>query len=234
MEKSYYDILEVSKNASQEIINRAYKVLVKKYHPDLQNNPDIKKEYEEKLKLINEAFETLSDTQKRKEYDSTFFYVSQEIKNNYQENNDVYQSNYYQQRNYNNSQNNYEQSNTSDCAYNTKSNNANSNYEQAYRKVYEEKQRQEQEYYEQKMQDAVNKAYHDAYIQDLKNRGYKIRYKKTFRDYLNSFIAILITLLIIIIVWQIPFVQNYFIGLYNENEIIKFLVDIVLSIFGIK
>ena len=44
MEKNYYDILEVNKNASQEIIEKAYKTLVKKYHPDLQDN-NLKNEY---------------------------------------------------------------------------------------------------------------------------------------------------------------------------------------------
>ena len=248
MEKNYYDILEISKNASKEIVNKSYKVLVKKYHPDLQTDPVKKKQCEEKLKEINEAFETLSDEQKRTEYDAVLFNAAQEINNNYQSNNDVYQGDFYeqqgnynnrqnnngQQESHNNSQNNYQQSNTSNSAYNDNFNNTNPQYEDAYRKVYEEKQRQKQEYYNQKMQDAVNKAYHDAYIQDLKNRGYKIRYKKTFRDYLNSFIAILITIFVIFVVWQIPFVQNYFINLYNENEIIKFFVDFVLSIFGVK
>ena len=54
MEQNYYEILEVNKNASPEIIEKAYKTLVKKYHPDLQDN-NLKAEYEEKIKLINEA-----------------------------------------------------------------------------------------------------------------------------------------------------------------------------------
>lgn len=68
MENNYYDILQVNKNASQEIIEKAYKVLVKKYHPDLQED-GLKHDYEEKLKLINEAYEVLSDEEKRKQYD---------------------------------------------------------------------------------------------------------------------------------------------------------------------
>ena len=38
--KNYYEILEVDKNASEEVIEKAYKTLAKKYHPDLQNNSD--------------------------------------------------------------------------------------------------------------------------------------------------------------------------------------------------
>ena len=49
-----YEILQVSENASQEIIEKAYKVLAKKYHPDLQQEKD-KKSAEDMMKKINEA-----------------------------------------------------------------------------------------------------------------------------------------------------------------------------------
>ena len=63
-----YELLEVSENASNEVIEKAYKVLAKKYHPDLQP-ADKRKEAEEKMKQINEAYETLMDSNKRSEYD---------------------------------------------------------------------------------------------------------------------------------------------------------------------
>ena len=68
MEKNYYQILQVDKEASLEIIEKAYKTLVKKYHPDLQNK-DNQEEAEATIKLINEAYETLSNKEKRYEYD---------------------------------------------------------------------------------------------------------------------------------------------------------------------
>ena len=46
--KNYYEILEVDKKASSEVIDKAYRTLVKKYHPDLQEN-EKQKEYEEKM-----------------------------------------------------------------------------------------------------------------------------------------------------------------------------------------
>ena len=58
MEENYYDILQVNKNASIEIIEKAYKTLVKKYHPDLQEG-NLKEKYEEKIKKINEAYEII-------------------------------------------------------------------------------------------------------------------------------------------------------------------------------
>ena len=64
--KDYYEILGVSKNASDDEIKSAYRKLAKKYHPDL--NPG-DKSCEQKLKEVNEAFSVLSDKQKRSNYD---------------------------------------------------------------------------------------------------------------------------------------------------------------------
>ena len=66
--KNYYDELEVSKKASKEVIEKAYKVLAKKYHPDSTKETD-KSASEERFKAISEAYNTLSDDFKRKEYD---------------------------------------------------------------------------------------------------------------------------------------------------------------------
>lgn len=63
-----YEILEVSEKASKEVIEKAYRVLAKKYHPDLQM-PEEKQKAENIMKQINEAYEILSDDEKRKEYD---------------------------------------------------------------------------------------------------------------------------------------------------------------------
>ena len=66
--KDYYEILEVNEKASSEIIEKAYKTLVKKYHPDLYSTVE-KKEAETKLKDINEAYQILSDNFLRSQYD---------------------------------------------------------------------------------------------------------------------------------------------------------------------
>lgn len=64
--KDYYKILEVEKGASQDDIKKSYRKLAMKWHPD--KNPD-NKEAEEKFKECAEAFETLSDPEKRRMYD---------------------------------------------------------------------------------------------------------------------------------------------------------------------
>lgn len=64
--RDYYEVLGVDKSASAEDIKKAYRQLAKKYHPDL--NPG-NKEAEEKFKEVNEAYEVLSDSDKKARYD---------------------------------------------------------------------------------------------------------------------------------------------------------------------
>lgn len=64
---NYYDILKVSKNASQKEIRDAYKSLIKKYHPDIYTGNH---EYAEKItKDLNDAYNVLSNEEARREYD---------------------------------------------------------------------------------------------------------------------------------------------------------------------
>lgn len=99
--KNYYEILEINKTASQDVIKAAYKTLVKRYHPD--NGKDIADEG--KLTYINEAYEVLSDVEKRKEYDrkleseihtekneAEFFYEKSKPSNDSVEYDDFYSS----------------------------------------------------------------------------------------------------------------------------------------------
>lgn len=64
--KDYYEILGVSRDADANTIKSAYRKLARKYHPDVNKT----KEAEEKFKDINEAYEVLSDKNKRQRYDS--------------------------------------------------------------------------------------------------------------------------------------------------------------------
>ncbi len=65
-DKSYYDILGVKKDASEDEIKKAYRKLAKKYHPDVNKGT---KDAENKFKEISEAYAVLSDGEKREQYD---------------------------------------------------------------------------------------------------------------------------------------------------------------------
>ena len=68
--RDYYEVLGLQKGATDEEIKKAYRTCVKKYHPDL--HPD-DKECEEKMKEVNEAYECLSDADKKAKYDQFGF-----------------------------------------------------------------------------------------------------------------------------------------------------------------
>ncbi len=65
-EKNYYDILGVKKDASDADIKKRYRKLVRQYHPDVSDDPDA----DNKIAVINNAYETIRDKDKRAEYDA--------------------------------------------------------------------------------------------------------------------------------------------------------------------
>lgn len=206
---NYYKILEVDKDASPEVIEKAYKALVKKYHPDLQES-NMRQNAEERIKLINEAYEVLSNPISKAKYDETlsktelseedFDRLSKENKNLHDEINNL---KYHSNVNYNNTQQN------------------------SYQQVDLQNEYEKQLKYENELQQARQKAYHDAYIQDLKNRGYKIKYKKSPKDYLKNILALLITIGILFILWHIPFIHDFFMNTFNNNPIFKAIINIL-------
>lgn len=226
MEKNYYKILEIDKDASPEIIKKAYTTLAKKYHPDLQD-VSVKHIYEEKLKLINEAYEVLSDEEKRKQYDMELLEIEPDV-------DDLLNENY----NLKNELNNMRNNNTSNVNRPNYQGFNNNTQEYQNDEIYREqelefkKQRQQELEYQRQMQQAREQAYHDAYIQDLKNRGYKIRYRKTLKEYIKNFIALILTIFVLFLLWQIPFIKKFFINMYNENVALKYIINFIKSLFN--
>ena len=210
MEKNYYEILQVDKNASSEIIEKAYKTLVKKYHPDLQEN-NLKENYEEKIKEINEAYEILSDEEKRKNYDLN-------LKNNFipiEEFNNLYNENINLKKQLNYLKNTLSNINN----YSNKINNEKINYNNL------------NNYNINKNNYEKNNINNNFYYNNLKNR--KIKNKNNFKIFSKNILALIITIFIILfigfILWHIPATKNYLINLYNENGVLKFFVDLFFN-----
>jgi DnaJ-class molecular chaperone len=67
-QKNFYEMLEVSCNASPEVIRAAYRALMEKHHPD-KHSEHLRASAEEMARDLNHAYAVLSDPQKRREYD---------------------------------------------------------------------------------------------------------------------------------------------------------------------
>ncbi len=237
MEENYYEILEVNKNASPEIIEKAYKTLVKKYHPDLQED-NLKNIYEEKIKKINEAYDILSNSEKRKNYDlnlNNTIISSDDYNNLINENINLKKEINYLKNNLNNIQkninNDYNNSNNKNNYNSTEHMNNNScdnyhNTQHMNNNSYNNYNKNQEN-----INNAYAKAYYDAYIQDLKNRGYKIKYKKTWKDFVAFILTVLVIIFVGFILWQIPFTRKFLISLYEENPIVNLFINFILNIF---
>lgn len=240
--KNYYEILEVSENASKDVIEKVYKVLAKKYHPDLQQSAQDKIIAEEKMKEINEAYSILSDDEKRDKYNQKLEAERRilENKKNSSVNNSA--NNYTGSYSNNYSSNNSNYSNNSKMYNNVNKNtNVNQNYSnvqndietnslnEKMNKNLKKKQKKLEKELKRKMEDAYLKAYGEY----LRKNGYNVKYRFDYRG-----IPILIGLVLLLIfvgwlLWIIPITHNYLVNMYNENIIIKKLVDIIMNIFKI-
>lgn len=199
MSKNYYEILEVDKNASPEVIEKAYKALVKKYHPDLQEEKN-KALAEEKIKLINEAYDTLSNSELRLKYDEQLksHTISEDELNKLYEENQILHNKIDELKN-----------NT-----NTANNQSNNTQSQVYTSPIER----------------ARKRPHVVYYTKTK----KELFKEKLDGYFKNFLALIITIAILFLICQIPFVKNFFINLYQENPFIKAIVDLFLQLFSGK
>lgn len=214
--KTLYEILEVSENASKEVIEKAYRVLAKKYHPDLQPEEQ-KQKAEETIKKINEAYAILSNEEKRKAYDETL------EQKRLQEQNAKIQKELEKRK----------QTTNWYGTENFKQNNSQENMTQNRNQTKEELKRQKkmEEQLQKNMQNAYEAKYQEAYENYLKSLGYKIKYKWTWKNYRDFLITILIIALICIALWFFPPTHSWMIEFYESNSVIKALVDVIGKIF---
>lgn len=207
---NYYEILEVNENASIEVIDKAYRVLAKKYHPDVYQGD--KKEAEAKMKQLNEAYDVLSDENKRSNYDAVLKRKKQiELNKAMNKNNNQSQST--QTRD---TQNNIESSPLNNPAkYNKDKFVVDTTY-------MDEKQKK-------KIKKKLQERYVEAYDNYLRSRGYKLRYKWTPKRVFKAIVIIICIILVCTLLFFIPPIHDYFVSLYEDNIIIKISVDLVTA-----
>lgn len=212
-----YEVLEVSENASAEVIEKAYKVLVKKYHPDLQS-PENRPASEKRMKEINEAYDILGDEAKRRQYDEK---LSAQREMEKQQQNQQSQRRQEQPPKYQNMQSNGVNQNTrrpDQVAYRR--------YEDMQRRRYEEELRRQQE----KMQENMQQEYQNAYYNYLRSLGYKIKETWTWQRTKDLLITLLIIAVICTILWFLPPTHKMLVDIYESNPIIKIIVNIIVNI----
>lgn len=225
MDKNYYEILEVDRNASPEIIEKAYKTLAKKYHPDLRE--DAEKRYaEEAFKMINEAYEILSDPQKRTEYDKSLKYFNiteKDIDFLYNQNKVLKEKLNTLIEKYNqviDNQNTVDYNQSS----NTYQNNFSDNLHQDYNYNYNPNTYRENTYYNNTYQNTYHEKSTNSFLSKL--RSLRFLGSKT-----KFILSISVILIILYILWHLPFIRTFFNYLYNNNFIVRYIVDLFSALF---
>lgn len=211
--KTHYDILEVSKYASDEVIKRAYKVLAKKYHPDLQEESK-KQEAEEMMKKINESYAILTDPIKKEKYDKSLEFF--EEKQNF---------------NKTNSNNSTKTNNSNEATkYNVVT--TNPSYEEMLYRQELEKQviKSQQEIINRQIE--IENQMINAYYDRLRAMGYTIKEPFSFKEFMRKVMSYFILYLIVFLMFRIPFVNDYFKQLELENPLFKILFNILRLLTG--
>lgn len=207
-----YEILEVSEKASKEVIEKAYKVLAKKYHPDLQKEGD-KEHAEIKMKQINEAYEILSDDEKRNQYDIELQAKREEerkkeIENEVNKNIKVQEV----------EKNIYDKEEGKIKKY---KNNLNRD---------EIEIRNQQKENMKILENEMQRAYANAYNDYLRSLGYKIKQPWTLKRFIELIKVLVILAIIIAIIWFFPPTNKLIINFYEQNSILKTIINIIGNI----
>ena len=217
---TYYEILEVSRMASKEVITKAYKVLVRKYHPDLEQDEGKKEEAKEKMVRINEAYETLSDDEKRKKYDDTIAILEEKER--------IEKEKKKQQGKTQNVNTNVDNVNSNNNISINNIDNANNLNDDT--KLQEEMQRAEEEIQMHK-QNIVNKMYED-YYNTLRRMGYKVVTVRPLKERIKAYVIAGIVILLLILIYNIPFIRGF---IYSKAygtvfELPVKLLDVILTL----
>lgn len=247
-----YDLLEVDEKASKEEIEKSYLKLVNEYKVDPNQSEEIRNQNELILKKLKLAYDILSDDAKREKYDNDLAQKRAEelIKNvtvkpeepkeeKSEEAEEVKQD--------------VVQSNIPNSMQDDAENNTNIKYKKVDKQeTYEDENRPQIELSDlekkkikkaaekelkdnlkkaQKAEEEYNRAYNEAYNNYLRKMGYSVKEPWTWKRIKNLLITLFAIVFTCTMIWLLPPTRNLMIQIYEDNFIVKSLVDIVVMLF---
>lgn len=204
--KNYYEILEVDIHASKEVIDKAFKVLAKKYHPDTQEDENKKEWAEEQFKLLNEAYEVLSNEAKRDEYTKELeFDKNNELNALLLKNTNLeiqIEDLKVQLQSFQNASTNHQQ-----LPYENKTDFENNSSRQTFSPYDAQVQ-----YTTPKQTYTKQPTYYESYYHPIKSK---------FKSFVAFCITIFIMAFIGFLIWKIPYTHNLLVKFYESNSVLK-------------
>jgi curved DNA-binding protein CbpA len=238
-----YDVLEVEENASKEEIEKAYTKLVYEYRIDPNLSEEDNKENELLLNKLKIAYGILSNDEKRKKYDQDLaqkraeeliknvavssteekIEVKEEVKQEVKQ--EVVKPQVYTSVpkdeivETNETHELYEEEDV--VLTKEEQNKLRKAAQKEFKTNLKRAQKAEEEY---------NQAYNEAYNNYLRKLGYQVKEPWTWKRVKNTIIGILSIVIACMIIWFIPATRQLLINFYNENYIVKALVDVVIAL----
>ena len=230
-----YDLFKVKENATQDEIKDAYDQIIKKADSFPQDEKII-----EQTRRIKIAYGILSNPEKRQKYDSDLATKrADELLQNVQTKEDSEEEKIPPINEERIKQEIENQINEAEKHQNIRElqekleeqRKAEQLKEQQIRKQIQKQQRKQRRQ-AKKEQQLKREMEINAYGEYLQRQGYKVKYPWTWLRVKRLMLSIFSVMIALVIIWHIPFVRKTLTDLYNENPIIKFLTDMLLSIFN--
>ena len=246
-----YDLLEVDEKASKEEIEKSYLKLLNEYKVDPNQTEEIRNQNELILKKLKLAYDILSDDAKREKYDNDLAQKRAEelIKNVTVKPEEPKEEKIEKEE--------IKQEVAQSNIPNSMQDNDNENTNIKYKKVdkqesYEDESRPEIELSDiekkkikkaaekelkdnlkkaQKAEEEYNRAYNEAYNNYLRKMGYSVKEPWTWKRIKNVLITLFAIVFTCTMIWLLPPTRNLMIQIYEDNFIVKSLVDIVVMLF---
>lgn len=244
-----YDLLEVKEDASKEEIEKSYLKLVNEYKVDPNQEEETRNQNELILKKLKLAYDILSDDAKREKYDSDLAQKRAEelIKNVTVKKEEP------KEEKAEVAKTEVVQNNVQETPKDNVPEAQNIKYKKVEKQdIYEDESRPEVELSDvemkkikkaaekelkdnikkaQKAEEEYNRAYNEAYNNYLRKMGYSVKEPWTWKRVKNLIITILAIIITCTVIWLLPPTRNLLTQIYEENFIVKSLVDIVVMLF---